>query len=211
MCILLTMLMNAVEKGHEGESFANEPMCMAIMDILSGDAYFQSLMDLFFRRKTGYDGLPVVIAPHNPMTEETSYESMDEVSKEEIKQMVRTVMGHTEGLKGQFKKYWEAWEPLWRDICSDNQFLLLLKKNDPRKNDWGMNQKMVCNVVGMFNEKTKLCIRISNLNNDLCKKNIRSYISNHADYDGTNTVFNREQHDKIMQMIEKKILSVKEN
>ncbi len=211
MCILLTMLMNAIEKGHEGESFANEPMCMAIMDILSGDVYFKGLMDLFFRRRTGYDGQPVVITPNDPMTEGTSFESMDEVSKEEINQMVRRVVGHTEGLKGLFKEYWMAWEPLWRDICADNQFFLLMKEVKPRGNDWYMNQKMVCNVVGMFNDKTKSGIPISKLNDAFCEKNIRTYIGEHADYDGTNSVFDREQHDKIMRMIEQKTLSVMKN
>lgn len=75
MCVVLTMLMNAVEKGHEEESFDNEPMCMAIMDILWRDDFFQKLMDLFYARDTGYDGEKVVITPHDPMIEETTSNS----------------------------------------------------------------------------------------------------------------------------------------
>ena len=86
MCIVLTMLMNAVEKGHEEESFDNEPMCMAVLDIFVSDAYFQGLMSLFFKRNTGYDGQKVIIAPCDPMLERTLYEGMDEVAQEEIKQ-----------------------------------------------------------------------------------------------------------------------------
>ena len=97
MCIMLTMLMNAVEKDHEDEFFNNEPMCMAIMDILSGDKFFQGLMNLFFKRATGYDGQKVVITPSDPMLEKTIYESMDEVAKEEILQIVKNVLNHTRG------------------------------------------------------------------------------------------------------------------
>ena len=67
MCITLTMLMNAVEEGHEDENFDNEPMCMAVLDILSGDTFFQSLMDLFFKRNIGYDGKKLIFTTRDPM------------------------------------------------------------------------------------------------------------------------------------------------
>ena len=211
MCIMLTMLMNAVEKGHEEECFDNEPMCMAIMDILSGDAFFQGLMNLFFKRATGYDGKKVVIMPSDPMQEKTIFENMDEVAKEEIRQMVKNVVSRTQSLKTYFGDYWEAWEPLWLDICADSQFVLLLKNEEPRTTDWGMNQKMVFNVMGMFKDHVKLTASNQALNDAVCKTNMRSYISNHADYGGTNTVFIREQHDRIKQLIEKHVLSTKDN
>lgn len=211
MCIMLTMLMNAVEKDHEDEFFNNEPMCMAIMDILSGDKFFKGLMDMFFKRTIGYDGQKVVIAPSDPMQEKTIFESMDEVAKDEIQQMVKNVVSRTQGLKTHFGDYWKAWEPLWQDICADSQFMLLMKKKEPRQNDWGMNQKMVCNVVGMFKDYTKLTASIKNLNDVFCRTNVRSYISNHADYGSANTVFNREQHDRIKQLIENHVLSTKDN
>ena len=211
MCITLTMLMNAVEKGHEDESFANEPMCMAIMDILSEDAFFQNLMNLFFKRDTGYDGQKVVITPSDPMLEKTIYESMDDVAKEEVKQMVKNVVNRTQGLKTLFGEYWKAWEPLWQDIFADSQFVLLMKNEEPRTTDWGMNQKMVCNVVGMFKDQTKLTASIKAINDALSSTNIRSYISNHAEYGVTNTVFTREQHDRIKQLIENHILSTEDN
>lgn len=96
MCIVLTMLMNAVERGHEEESFDNEPMCMAIMDILSGDKYFQGLMNLFFKRNKGYDGQKITIAPSDPMLENSIIESMDNIAKEEIEQMVKKVVSRTQ-------------------------------------------------------------------------------------------------------------------
>ena len=74
MCIMLTMLMNAVEKEHESEFFNNEPICMAILDIVKDDAYFNNLMKVFFERKTGYDGKKVVIAQNDPLLKEKTDE-----------------------------------------------------------------------------------------------------------------------------------------
>ena len=211
MCIVLTMLMNAVEKGCEDEVFGNEPMCMAIMDILSVDSFFQGLMRVFFQRSVGYDGQKVVITPSDPMQEKTVFESMDDVAKEEIQQMVNNVMSHTQGLKTLFGDYWKAWEPLWQDICADTQMMLLIKNEEPRTTDWGINQKMVLNVTGMVKTITKLGASNQALNDAVCQTNMRNYISNHADYDGSNSVFTREQHDRIKQLIEKHILPTKDN
>lgn len=209
MCIVLTMLMNAVEKGHEEERFDNEPMCMAVLDILVSDTYFQGLMNLFFKRNTGYDGQKVVIAPGDPMLEKTLFESMDEVAKEEIGQMAKTVVSHTQGLAAVFKSNWAHWEPLWKDILADTQMLQMIKNVEPQRNEWGFNQKMVCNVVGMFRNKIGLSVSDKALNDAICTKNVRSYISKHADYDGNDSVFSREQHERIFQLIDKNALSTK--
>lgn len=209
MCIVLTMLMNAVEKGHEEESFDNEPMCMAVLDIFVSDAYFQGLMNLFFKRNTGYDGQKVIIAPGDPMLERTLYEGMDEVAKEEVGQMAKTVVSYTQSLAAVFKSNWTHWEPLWQDILADTQMMLMIKNIEPQKNDWGFNQKMVCNIVGMFRDRIGLSDSIKALNDALCSKNVRSYISNHADYDGNDSVFTREQHDRIFKLIDKIALSTK--
>jgi len=202
MCIMLTMLMNAVEKGHEDEDFENQPMCLAILDILSGDAFFQNLMKLFFKRNIGYDGQKVVITPSDPMQARTDCESMDEFAKKEARQMVQAVMKHTQGLKVLFDKKWELWEQLWTSICADTELMLLMKEKNPRTTDWGLNQKMVCNVVGMFSAKIKPTKSVKAINDVLCTKNVRSYISNHNDYKGNDSAFTHETHDRVMRLIE---------
>ena len=136
---------------------------------------------------------------------------MDEVAKEDIKQMVENVMNRTRGLKVLFKEDWNAWKPLWQNILADTKMMFLIKKEEPRSTDWGINQKMICNVVGAFKDKTKLNVSVKALNDALCSKNIRSYISNHADYNGTDSVLSREQHDRIMHLIEKYVLSKEDN
>ncbi len=81
MCIMLTMLMNAVEKGHEDEHFDNEPMCIAILDIMGSDPYHIKVMELFKQRQTGYDGKPIVITPFDPMKNPVENATADEKNK----------------------------------------------------------------------------------------------------------------------------------
>ena len=205
MCIVLTMLMNAVEKGHEEESFDNEPMCMAIMDVLSKDQYFQRLMNLFFERNTGYDGKKVVIAPKDPMLDDSSLDDMDETAKAEVKTMVATIMERTQGLQSLFKEQWGKWPAIWNDICLDTDLMGMLKEVNPRGNEWEMNMKMVLNVIGLFKLMTKVNASDKSINDLLSEKNLRSYISQHADYEGTNSAFTREQHERVNTIIKKHV------
>jgi hypothetical protein len=211
MCIIMTMLINAVDRGHEDEYFDNEPMCMAIADIFLNDTFFHALMKQFFSRSAGYDGKKVVITPSDPMLEETAYECMNEIAKEEIDSMVQKVVSHTKGLSFLFGTHWTAWEPLWRDICTDTQLMLMMKAVQPRGNDWGINLKMVCNVIGIFKDNTHTEVTIKNINDAVCPKNIRNYVSNYAARNSSDAVLNKEQRDRIKKMIEKYILSQKDN
>lgn len=207
MCIMLTMLMNSVEKGHEDETFDNEPMCMAVLDIFSKDAYFQNLMNFFFNRNKGYDGQKVFITPSDPMKDGVLFKSIDEVAQEEIQQLVGDIIGRTQGLQILFGEYWSAWKPLWQDILADTDMLLLLRKKEPRGTNWNINEKMVCNVVGLVKNIKKLEATYQSLNAVLSSNNRRSYLSNIADYKSTDCVFSREQSDRIRQLIEKHFLS----
>ena len=82
MCIMLTMLMNAVEKGHEDEYFDNEPMCMAILDLLGNAPFPQKVMERFYQRQTGYDGKPVVITPLDYMTNQATSAAANEKNED---------------------------------------------------------------------------------------------------------------------------------
>jgi hypothetical protein len=207
MCVVLTMLMNAVEKGHEEETFDNEPMCMAIMDILSKDNFSQHLMALFFKRKVGYDGKKVVIAPYDPMSQDSTLADMDDTAKAELDEMVAVVIRKTQTLQTLFKGYCDKWTAIWKDICLDTELMGLLKDVNPRGNEWGMNMKMVLNVIGLFKNMTKSDVSDKSINDQLSNKNLRTYIAQHADFDGTNSAFTHEQHTRVKTIIEKHIFN----
>ena len=201
MCVILTKLMNTVEKGHEEEYFDNEPICMAIMDILAQDEYFQRLMKLFFDRKTGYDGKKVIIKAQDPMLQETTLANMDEVAKKEKDVMVKSILSRTQNLQTFFKAHWKQWQQLCELICQDTELLSKLKVISPRNNEWELNQKMICNIVGLYIQKHSIYVSVKAINTALSNKQLCSYIWNHADYSGSDSSLNSEQHQRIEIMI----------
>lgn len=205
MCIMLTSLMNAVEKGHEGEDFDNKAMCVAIVRLLQQNSYYKCLMEAFFNREIGNDGKKVVIKPSDPMNEASIIENMDEIAKQEMENMKNKVLNITNGLRVYFKNDWDAWISVWGDICLDAELMQLLSTIDPKDNKWQLNEKMICNIIGMFLEKFEYKKHVSKVNNVLApEKNRRDYISNHGKNGGSSAVFSEEQHSKVESIIKSK-------
>lgn len=207
MCVMLTSLMNAVEKGHETEDFDNKTMCVAIDRLLYTNLYYAKLMRVFFGRKTGNDGKKVVISPSDPMDNSVILECMDDEAKQDIEAMKTRVMELTKDLKVYFKEKWSAWVSVWDEICKNTEFMQLLSALDPKRNAWGLNEKMICNVLGIFLELNKdIELAISTANNSLApKKNRRDYITSHGRNGGSSAVFSEEQHTRIENIIKNKI------
>lgn len=208
MCVMLTSLMNAVEKGHEYEDFDNKAMCVAIDRLLQDHPYYTMLMNAFFRRKTGNDGKKVVITQSDPMVNSAILESMDDKAKQEMETMKARVLDITKGLKVYFKDKWNAWVSVWDEICKNTEFMQLLSSVDPKRNAWGLNEKMICNVLGIFLELNKdIELAISTANNSLTpNKNRRDYITSHGRHGGSSAVFSEEQHTRIENIIKNKTI-----
>lgn len=200
MAIVLTCLMNAAEEGHEEEDMPNDAVCIAIMRIYEGDKLFDALLEEFFRRRIGNDGKRVVITPSDPMTQSTSLDDMDMVAKREVETYRDKVLELTKGLRAHFTD-WDSWQGLWTQICMDAELVNLLKKIEPRNNDWGLNQKMICNVTGIFNEVCRISAPIKAVNGALSAKQLSSYIANHRSFGTNDTAVSQEQHGKIKRLI----------
>ena len=204
MCVLMTRLMNAVEEGHEEEDFENRPMCVAIANILRNHPHFQLLNERFFKRKLGNDGKKIVITPSDPMHMEELLENMDEVARKEVEKMQQTLMEKTAGLQPLFGEYWDSWQHLCKLVCMDLELLEKLKVVNPGNNDWGMNQKLICNIIGLFRDEMDIHVSWNAVNAALSEKQLRSYLRNHTDYRGSDADLNAEQHRRIVAMIPKK-------
>ena len=195
MCLMLTSLMNAVERGHECDAFCNQAMCVAIVGLLRCHQHFQFLMSLFFGRKKGNNGQDVVITPFDPMN------PFDEVSKLEQDKMTEVLICFTNVLHPLFSEHWGLWIRLCRLVCQDLEMLEKLNKVEPRNNDWGINQKMVCNMISMFVKEHRINVSINAISKQLSCKHLNSYLRNHADYQGTDTALDKACHLKMEKMI----------
>lgn len=202
MAIVMISLMNAVDKGHEAEDFDNQPSCVAIMGLLRSHPHFQYLLEDFFRRKKNNSGQKVVFVPADPMRVETTLNNMDDQAKERTEKMLELVKSHTICLKALFGECWEDWEQLCMKVCLNKDLLDKLYEISPRNNKWKMNQKMVCNIIGIFRQKRELNVSINAIDNELSESKVSSYLRNHADYSGSDSELNRLQHECIEKMIE---------
>ncbi len=203
MAIVLTLLMNAVEKGHEDEAFANQPMCVAIVAWLRSHPHFQYLMNDFFSRKKGFDGKKVEFTPSDPLNIETQLQSMAEKLRKDIEGTMQTVIKYTSPLQKSFGDYWDIWKMLWLDVCMDQELFRLLKEVSPNKNEWGINQKMICNIIGIFCSTVGLNISMNKVNLLLMNKQISSYLRNHAAYGQLDCSLSKQQHKKIEDTIKR--------
>lgn len=202
MAIIYTSLMNAVEKGREEEDFGNAPICVAILDTMQGNFYFVALLNKFFGRKKGFDGKEVVISSYDPMTLTPSLDDLTGDSKEEVKAMNMRLIELTQGIKTVIgDKLWTLWEKLCMQICLDGELRLRLKSVEPRSNEWGMNQKMLCNMLGLFLTMNQLNNKINRINNVISLKNLRTYISNHQAFGMSACALTHDQHERIKQML----------
>lgn len=201
MAVVLTRLMNATEEGHEEERIANDVICNALLKLHCEDTFFDRIMNVFFKRNIGNDGNKVVITPSDPMTQNTSLDDMDEVAKGEIEAKINRVMELTQGLNVYFKD-WEKWRNLWKSICTDAELETLLDKISPNKNSYGINLKMICNVVGMYVSQLKIDVPVLKINNAISNKNLSSYISQPKDFGGSNSALTSEQYIRIIAMME---------
>ena len=201
MAVVLTRMMNATEEGHEEEDIPNDVVCNAILKKHYGDMFFERIMNVFFKRNIGNDGKKVVITPSDPMTQNISLDDMEDVAKEEILAYVDKVLDLTQSLKIYLKDKWEGWKTLWRSICMDAELLNLLKETNPNRNEWGFNQKMICNVVGICANHRIIEASTNALNSALTTKQVSSYIRNPKDFGGSDSAFTKEQYEKVEQMI----------
>ena len=201
MCVVLTRLMNAAEEGHEEEEFANRPMCIAIANLLRSHPHFTMLMERFFKKRMDNEGRKIVITPSDPMNMQTVLEEMDQNARMEVEAMNRTLLERTECLRSLFDMNWEQWVQLCQKVCLDQEMMGLLKKISPRNNDWGINQKLVCNMVGVFCKVMDMHVSLNSVNDALSDKNVSSYLRNHADFGGNDSALNKSQHSRLKKMM----------
>lgn len=203
MSIVLIRLMNAVEKGKENDFFDNEPMCLAIMRNLNKCPYKQlssQIFHVFFEQKIGLDGNPVEFHPLDPMKHNLTMDELSEGKRIEVEQLKNNIIQITHLLK----KYWgetvfDVWKRVWEDICLNARLFKLIRTKNPNtnKNTWGINEKMICNVIGMFNSNLLKPIEVSKLDECLAPTKRRSIYINTTTLKNAGTASAFTSHDEL--------------
>lgn len=193
-------LLNAAEKGHEEDFIPNDIPTNVISVSFKENELFNKLAYIFFENKLGNDKQPVVIEPADHLSKDY-YNARNNVN-EDIDNIIAEVIQYTEKLKAITGFSIDDWKILWLKICADYELLSLLREIKPRNNEWGINQTMICNIVWMYLKIKDIKTTQTNVNNLLCEKNIKSYLSQYKDFNGTNSAFSRkEQFNKVKTLI----------
>lgn len=202
MCVVFTRLANATEMGKEDEKHPNDPICVAIYRYYINDALFQGLLQKLRSKKIDNYGRKVELTPHDPLTHQSTLEDVSSIVRSEMDNMFERVISNTQKLEVLLSgDNWDRWIAIWDIICHDTEFLELLKKVTPRNNEWELNQKFVCNVLGVFNKELKLHVATLKLNNTLFNNNKSSYINNYLPHNNSDSVLTNELLTKIKNII----------
>jgi len=195
LTVLFTRLANAAESAETSDENRHKPLCIAILREISREPVFEQLIMLFESQKLDNHGKKVFIQSTDPMDAAATRAAMDQTANQEMEAMINKVLNLTQGLKVHFKEHWKAWQEVWTAICMDAELMQLLSAKDPADNDWGLNEKMVCNVIGIFIEACGYKRFVSTANSVLSpEKNRRDYISSHGRNGGSSAAFSAEQH-----------------
>lgn len=204
MCIVLTRLANAAEEGREEESHPNDPICVAIYRYFCNDPLFIGLLEKMKSKRTDNYGKKVVLTPNDPLTHESTTDDLPSAILTQMECMYQQVIQWTNPLTKLMKEdSYVRWCSMWQSICFDHELFELMKVVNPRQNQWGGNQKLVCNVLGLFNAQLNLRVPIQQLNSCLFTQNKSSYISNYKPQKGSDSVLTRELQNKICSFIAK--------
>lgn len=95
--------------------------------------------------RTNDSGQPVTVEPKSYLTQRPT---------DEARRMAERVLRLTEPLRKPLRKSfsidWATYETLWQRICAEKELLQKLTQVSPRGNPWGLNMKLVLNVIGML-------------------------------------------------------------
>lgn len=125
--------------------------------------------------RTNDSGQPVTVEPKSYLTQRPT---------DEARRMAERILRLTEPLRESLCIDWATYETLWQRICADKELLKKLTEVSPRGNPWGLNMKLVLNVIGML-KATPLTAKSNLINasthalaDSLGVPNKRSYIDN---------------------------------
>lgn len=137
MATIVVRLMNATEKGHEDDVIPNDALCLAIMTVMQKHLLFKSLIDELFACKVGYDGQEIVIAPHDPMTEDITYGDLPETHQQDVEDKVQPIEQQSEeervkqAIIAMFEKtYKDSDKPIFSEKCQWSAIYHVLKEKE---------------------------------------------------------------------------------
>ena len=210
LTVLFTQMCDAApdEEDDAAERNPNRAVCTVLARLLMHHAnrpFFEKLIAAYKSRRYDNEGNKIILPITDYLNVKSPLELMDEEAKAKVEKWVGEIENRTLRIKYFLNIDWDVYKNIWRNICTEQEISLLLKKEQPRNNKWGFNLKLVANVMGIlhatpYDGKFVLDGSIQAIS-DAVGLNVRAYIANHADFGTSNTTLTKEMHAKIKQII----------
>lgn len=210
LTVLFTQMCDAApdEKDDADERNPNRAVCTVLARLLMNPAnrpFFEKLIAAYKSRRYDNEGNKIILPITDYLNVKSPLELMDEGAKAKVEKWVEEIENRTLRIRYFLNIDWDVYKNIWRNICTEQEISLLLKKEQPRKNKWGFNLKLVANVLGILHATPndgKFVLEGSiQAISDAVGVNVRAYIANHADFGTSNTTLTKEMHAKIKQII----------
>ena len=210
LTVLFTQMCDAApdEEDDAAERNPNRAVCTVLARLLMNPAnkpFFEKLIAAYKSRRYDNEGNKIILPITDYLNVKSPLELMDEEAKAKVEKWVEEIENRTLRIRYFLNIDWDVYKNIWRNICTEQEISLLLKKEQPRNNKWGFNLKLVANVLGIlhatpYDGKFVLDGSIQAIS-DAVGVNVRAYIANHADFGTSNTTLTKEMHAKIKQII----------
>ena len=210
LTVLFTKMCDAApdEKDDAAERNPNRAVCTVLARLLMNPAnrpFFEKLIAAYKSRRYDNEENKIILPITDYLNVKSPLELMDEGAKAKVEKWVEEIENRTLRIRYFLNIDWDVYKNIWRNICTEQEISLLLKKEQPRKNKWGFNLKLVANVLGILHATPndgKFVLEGSiQAISDAVGVNVRAYIANHADFGTSNTTLTKEMHAKIKQII----------
>lgn len=210
LTVLFTQMCDAApdEEDDAAERNPNRAVCTVLARLLMNPAnkpFVEKLIAAYKSRRYDNEGNKIILPITDYLNVKSPLELMDEEAKAKVEEWVEEIENRTLRIRYFLNIDWDVYKNIWRNICTEQEISLLLKKEQPRKNKWGFNLKLVANVLGILHvtpNDGKFVLEGSiQAISDAVGVNVRAYIANHADFGTSNTTLTKEMHAKIKQII----------
>lgn len=210
LTVLFTQMCDAApdEEDDAAERNPNRAVCTVLARLLMNPAnksFVEKLIAAYKSRRYDNEGNKIILPITVYLNVKSPLELMDEGAKAKVEKWVEEIENRTLRIRYFLNIDWDVYKNIWRNICTEQEISLLLKKEQPRKNKWRFNLKLVANVLGILHATPndgKFVLEGSiQAISDAVGVNVRAYIANHADFGTSNTTLTKEMHAKIKQII----------
>lgn len=136
LTVLFTQMCDAApdEKDDAAERNPNRAVCTVLARLLMNPAnrpFFEKLIAAYKSRRYDNEGNKIILPITDYLNVKSPLELMDEGAKAKVEKWVEEIENRTLRIRYFLNIDWDVYKNIWRNICTEQEISLLLKKEQP--------------------------------------------------------------------------------